>query len=67
VKGTAGWKPSLLLTRNEFRSAGHDSGWILAVVTRAATQPTVSIHAAAEILKLAEPYVYRLDLNDAMR
>ncbi|MCO1657122.1 DUF3883 domain-containing protein [Pseudonocardia humida] len=63
VKGTAGARPSVLLTRNEHRSAVQDPGWVLAVVTRAATQPTVAIYDPAEVLTLAEPYVYRVDLN----
>lgn len=67
VKGTAGPKPTVLLTRNEHGSAARDSGWVLAVVTRAATQPAVSLYAAADVLKLAQPYVYRLDLNDTDR
>jgi hypothetical protein len=67
VKGTAGAKPNVLLTRNERRSAAHDPGWVLAVVTRAATQPTVSIYEAADVLRLAEPYVYRLDLTGASK
>jgi hypothetical protein len=64
AKGTAGAKPTVLLTRNEHRSATEDPGWVLAVVTRAATRPTVSIYQPADVLGSAEPYVYRLDLND---
>lgn len=65
VKGTAGAKPTVLLTRNELRSLAEDPGWELAVVTRAVTRPTVTIHTAAAVRQLAEPYVYRLDLPAA--
>lgn len=62
VKGTAGAKPVVLLTRNEHRSATEEAGWVLAVVTRAATHPTVSIYEPVDVLAVAEPYVYRLNL-----
>ncbi|MCF7552190.1 DUF3883 domain-containing protein [Pseudonocardia sp. WMMC193] len=64
VKGTAGARPIVLLTRNEYRSATEDAGWVLAVVTRAATRPTVSIHQPREVLTEAEPYVYKISFEE---
>ena len=64
VKGTAGARPTVLLTRNEYRSAAEDAGWVMAVVTRAATRPTVSIHQPREVLAQSEPYVYKISFEE---
>jgi len=64
VKGLSGAKPSILLTRNEHRSAQNDPGWELATVTRALTSPTVTIFSAEQALAAATPYIYQLNLND---
>lgn len=62
VKGVAGSKPSILLTRNELRSAKEDPNWELAVVTRALSNPTVAIYYPEDVLDIAESMVYRVDL-----
>jgi hypothetical protein len=53
----------VLLTRNEHRSAAEDAGRVLAVVTRAATHPTVLIYEPDAVLAAAQPYVYRVNLD----
>jgi hypothetical protein len=63
VKGVAGSKPVILLTRNEHRSALHDAGWTLAVVTRAVTTPTIKLYRAGTVTRAAQPYVYQVDLH----
>ncbi|MGI8815321.1 MAG: DUF3883 domain-containing protein [Pseudonocardia sp.] len=63
VKGVAGSDPVVLLTRNEHRSALHDDGWTLAVVTRAVSAPKVTLYPASTVARAAEPYVYRVDLR----
>ncbi|OZE87209.1 hypothetical protein CH298_17790 [Rhodococcoides fascians] len=62
VKGVAGGRPSILLTRNELRSAREDPNWELAVVTKALSNPTVSIYYPEDVLDIAESMVYRVDL-----
>ncbi|WP_052060621.1 protein NO VEIN domain-containing protein [Rhodococcoides fascians] len=62
VKGVAGAKPSILLTRNELRSAREDPNWELAVVTKALSSPTVSIYYPEDVVDIAESMVYRVDL-----
>jgi Domain of unknown function (DUF3883) len=64
VKGVSGPKRSVLLTRNEYRSAVNDPGWVLAVVTRALAVPTVTIHTAEEVRAAAEPFVHIVDLTE---
>jgi hypothetical protein len=64
VKGVSGPIPSVLLTRNEYRSAAEDPGWELAVVTRAVTAPEVTVFAPGQVIAAAEPFVYRADLRD---
>lgn len=63
VKGASGARPSILLTRNELRSAREDQNWELAVVTRALTTPTLEIYSAAEVIDAAVGYVYEVDLG----
>ena len=48
---------------NEYRSAADDPGWVLAVVTRAATAPKVTIYSPEAVKAAARPYVYRADLS----
>jgi hypothetical protein len=67
VKGVSGSRPAILLTRNEYRSAKEDAGWVLAVVTRAVTAPKVAIYSAEAARAAAEPYVYQLDLSRELR
>jgi predicted RNA-binding protein with PUA-like domain len=62
VKGVAGGRPSILLTRNELRSAREDPNWELAVVTKALSSPTVSIYYPEDVIDIADSMVYRVDL-----
>ncbi|PBC35780.1 hypothetical protein CJ178_30390 [Rhodococcus sp. ACPA4] len=62
VKGVSGPTPSILLTRNEVRSAYEDETWELAVVTRALTKPTLAVYLTSEVLEHAESFVYQVDL-----
>ncbi|MFZ2526305.1 MAG: DUF3883 domain-containing protein [Rhodococcus sp. (in: high G+C Gram-positive bacteria)] len=64
VKGVAGSRLSILLTRNELRSAREDESGELAVVTQALTRPQLHIHPAAEVIASAIGYVYQVDLAD---
>lgn len=63
VKGVSGPKPSILLTQNEHRSATADVGWVLAIVTYAATNPQVTLYTADQVTASATPYVYRADFS----
>ena len=63
----SGSRPAILLTRNEYRSAKEDAGWVLAVVTRAVTAPKVAIYSAEAARAAAEPYVYQLDFSRELR
>lgn len=63
VKGVSGPKPSVLLTRNEHRSAAQDEGWVLAVVTNALRKPRVTIYTADQVRAAAETFVYTVDLS----
>ena len=63
VKGVSGDRPIVLLTANEIRAAEEEPGWILAVVTRALTNPNVVEYTARQALDNARPYVYRADLT----
>lgn len=64
VKGVAGQNPSILLTRNELRSACEDKYWELAIVTSALTDPSLAIYTADNVIEHAEGYVYQVDLGD---
>ncbi|MFC0315120.1 DUF3883 domain-containing protein [Gordonia phosphorivorans] len=64
VKGVGGQQPSILLTRNELRSAREDQNWELAVVTRALSAPLLQIFPADEVIDAAVGYVYQVDLHD---
>lgn len=63
VKGVAGRQPSILLTRNELRSAKEDKYWELAVVTSALTEPTLAVFPAEDVARSAEGYVYQVNLS----
>lgn len=63
VKGVSGRKPTILLTRNEFRAAERDSLWRLVVVTRALVAPSVHEFDREIAIEASEPYVYRARLN----
>ena len=67
VKGVAGTRPSILLTRNELRSAQEDANWELAVVTQALTRPRLHIYPATDVVDVAVGYVYQVDLPDDSR
>ncbi|WP_446215535.1 protein NO VEIN domain-containing protein [Micromonospora sp. IBHARD004] len=63
VKGVSGSDPSILLTRNEFRSAREDQGWRLAVVTKALAAPEVQFFDAETAVRAAEPMMFQVDLR----
>ncbi|MEV5003797.1 protein NO VEIN domain-containing protein [Nocardioides sp. LML1-1-1.1] len=63
VKGVSSSMPSVLLTRNELRSAESDSTWLLAVVTNALTDcPTLTTFHRETVVAAADPAVYRVNL-----
>jgi hypothetical protein len=64
VKGVSGDRPIVLLTANEVRAAEEETGWALAVVTRALSKPAVTEYTADEVLEAAEPYVYKAKLGE---
>jgi hypothetical protein len=63
VKGVRGSKPIVLLTANEIRAAKKHSEWILAVVTHALTNPTVTEYEAAVVVAATKPYVFKANLT----
>jgi hypothetical protein len=62
VKGVRGDRPTVLLTANEIRSATNDEGWVLAVVTRALSDPRVTEFDANLAIEAATAYVFRAEL-----
>jgi hypothetical protein len=62
VKGVSGRKPSVLLTRNEVRTATDDPRWSLVVVTQALVAPVVHEFGRGAVTETAVPFVYRADL-----
>lgn len=62
VKGVSSSMPSILLTRNEMRTAETDPEWILAVVTSALTEPTLAEYDREAVTAAADPTVYRVNL-----
>jgi uncharacterized protein DUF3883 len=62
VKGVRGDRPIVLLTANEIRSAANDEGWVLAVVTRALSEPRVTEFEADATVKAAKGFVFRAEL-----
>ncbi|OHX01940.1 protein NO VEIN domain-containing protein [Micromonospora sp. WMMB235] len=63
VKGVSGLTPKVLLTRNEERSARKESGWRLAVVTKALVEPTLHFFDADTTARAAEPFLFEVDLS----
>ena len=63
VKGVSGTKPTVLLTKNEYRSATNDPYWRLLVVTQALTAPTLVRFEADEVVASCRPHLYRLQLG----
>lgn len=62
VKGVSSAMPSVLLTRNELRTAETDPDWALAVVTGALTEPTLVEFDRQTVVAAADPTVYRVNL-----
>lgn len=62
VKGVSSSMPSVLLTRNELRTAETDLDWALAVVTGALTEPTLVEFDRQTVVAAADPTVYRVNL-----
>lgn len=62
VKGVSSSMPSVLLTRNELRTAETDPDWSLAVVTGALTDPTLVEYDRQTVVAAADPSVYRVNL-----
>jgi len=60
----SGDRPIVLLTTNELRAAELGDGWVLAVVTRALSAPTVTEFTAEQALAAALLYVFKADLSD---
>lgn len=62
VKGVSSSMPSVLMTRNELRTAETDTAWLLAVVTNALTDPTLAEYDRKTVAAAADPTVYRVNL-----
>ncbi|QBR91829.1 DUF3883 domain-containing protein [Nocardioides euryhalodurans] len=62
VKGVSSSMPSVLLTRNELRTAENDPDWLLALVTNALTDPTLMEYERQAVTAAADPTVYRVNL-----
>ena len=62
VKGVSSSMPSVLLTRNELRTAETDTAWLLAVVTNALTDPTLAEYDRKTVAAAADPTIYRVNL-----
>lgn len=66
VKGVSGRLPSVLLTRGEHRAAQTDEKWELAVVTEVlGKKPTIRWYPAAEAVRAADPYVFRVRFDSS--
>jgi hypothetical protein len=65
VKGVSGSKPTVLLTRNEYATAGTDPSWSLAVVTQALTSPLLTEYPSAHVLANCAPHVFRATLEES--
>jgi len=63
VKGVSSSMPSVLVTRNELRTAEHDDRWQLAVVTTALTDPALQEFPRESVIAAADPTVYRVNLS----
>lgn len=58
-----GDRPVVLLTANEVRAAAEEEDWVLAVVARALSNPTVVEYTAVEAIAAAEPYVFKASMT----
>lgn len=63
VKGVSSSMPSILLTRNELRTAERDPAWGLAVVTTALSNPTLLEFERDVVIAAAEATVFRVNLS----
>lgn len=54
--------PSILMTRNELKTAENDTGWWLAIITTALSRPDLPEFSRESVLG-AEPTVYRVNLG----
>ncbi|RKN15234.1 EVE domain-containing protein [Micromonospora musae] len=63
VKGVSGLHPIILLTPNEERAARVESGWRLAVVTKALTDPELLIVDAETAQSSCRPFMFKVDLQ----
>ncbi|MFG3707084.1 protein NO VEIN domain-containing protein [Micromonospora sp. NPDC047670] len=63
VKGVSGLRPAILLTPNEERAARVESGWRLAVVTKALTDPELLIVDAETARSSCRPFMFKVDLQ----
>ncbi|WP_326563867.1 DUF3883 domain-containing protein [Micromonospora peucetia] len=65
VKGVSGLRPIILLTPNEERAARVESGWRLAVVTKALTDPELLNVGAETARSSCRPFMFKVDLQGA--
>jgi hypothetical protein len=63
VKGVSSSMPSVVLTRNELRSARTDAAWRLAVVTSVLVSPTLTEYDREAVIAAADPTVFRVNLG----
>lgn len=63
VKGVSSSMPSVLLTRNELRTAEMDHAWRLVVVTTARIAPTLTEYDRETVIAAADPTVFRVNLS----
>ncbi|MFC5008718.1 protein NO VEIN domain-containing protein [Dactylosporangium cerinum] len=63
VKGVSSSMPSVLLTRNELRTAELDEAWRLAVVTTVLTNPHLQEFNRDAVTAAADPTVFRVNLS----
>ena len=62
VKGVSSSMPSILLTRNELRTAENDTTWRLAIVTTALTSPELHEFPRESVIAAADATVFRVNL-----
>ncbi len=63
VKGVSSSLPSILLTRNELRTAARDDAWSLAIDTTALSSPVLQEFPRESVLAAADPTVFRVNLS----
>lgn len=63
VKGVSSSMLSILLTRNELRTAEQDPSWSLAVVTTALSNPTLREFEREAVIAAADATVFRVNLS----